>query len=307
MTHPSVHPLGPPLPPNRRVVGRASKSNIVQAPEEQIGLEVQDTDASEPRGPLIDTSRAQYADALRVAAGVLVTIAAALGCVWGMVRYTRTSPRFSVRTIQVQGSSRRTPEDIARLGGIVRGQNIFTMDLEAAKVGILNDPWIEQASVRRKLPSTIAVEVIEREAAALVAVGSDLYLSTRLGELFKKPEPGDPHDFPVVTGTHADDVVKDRAAAVAMIKKALDLAFEYEHTGPAKLLPLQEVHLEDDGALVLSVGKEAISLRLGRGPYRQTLEQASRVLAELSGRHAEASVVFLDNDAHPERVVVRMR
>jgi cell division protein FtsQ len=307
VTHPSVHPLGPPLPPNRRVLGRASKSNIVQAPEEQIGLD-EDIDASEARGLLlIDTSRAQYADALRVAAGVLVTVAAALGCVWGMVRYTRTSPRFSVRTIQVQGISRRTPEDIARLGGIVRGQNIFTMDLEAAKVGILNDPWIEQASVRRKLPSTIAVEVIEREAAALVAVGADLYLSTRLGELFKKPEPGDPHDFPVVTGTHADDVVKDRAAAVAMIKKALDLGFEYEHTGPAKLLPLQEVHLEDDGALVLSVGKEAISLRLGKGPYRQTLEQATRVIGELSGRHAQASVVFLDNDAHPERVVVRMR
>ncbi len=149
--------------------------------------------------------------------------------------------------------------------------------------------------------------MIEREAAALVAVGPDLYLSTRQGELFKKPEPGDPHDLPVVTGTHPEDVVKDRRGAVAMIKKALDLAFEYERMGAAKSLPLQEVHLEDDGALVLEVGKEPISLRLGRGPYRQTLEQASRVIGELAGRHAQASVVFLDNDAHPERVVVRMR
>jgi cell division protein FtsQ len=310
MTHPSVHPAGPPLPPNRRVPNR-SRARIVEAPEERVTLDPvhdpADATGFEAGATLPAMGRRRYLDALRVAAGVLVTVAAALACVWGMLRYTRTSPRFSVRTIEVHGGSRRSPEDIARLGGIVRGQNIFTTDLEAAKVGILADPWIEQASVRRKLPSTVAVEVVEREAAALVAVGPDLYLSTRQGELFKKPEPGDPYDLPIVTGTRSDDIVSDRAAAVAMIKKALDLALDYEHLGAAKFLPVQEVHLEDDGALVLSGGKDAVALHLGKGPYRQSLEQASRVLGELAGRHAQASVVFLDNDAHPERVVVRMR
>jgi len=92
-----------------------------------------------------------------------------------------------------------------------------------------------------------------------------------------------------------------------MIKKALDLVSDYEHVGAAKQLPVQEVHIEDDGALVLSVGKDAIALRFGKGPYRQSIDQASRVLGELAGRRAQASVVFLDNEAHPERVVVRMR
>jgi len=310
MSHPSVHPAGPPLPPNRRVQSR-SRSSIVEAPEERVTLDPvrdpREATGFEAGATVPTTRRGRYLEALRVAAGILVTIAAALACVWGMLRYTRTSPRFSVRTIEVQGGSRRSPEDIAHLGGIAKGQNIFTADLEAAKVGILTDPWIEQASVRRKLPSTIAVEVVEREAAALVAVGPDLYLSTRQGELFKKPEPGDPYDLPIVTGTRSDDIVNDRAGAVAMIKKALDLAFDYEHVGAAKFLPVQEVHVEDDGALVLSVGKDAVALRLGKGPYRQTLEQASRVLGELAARHAQASVVFLDNEAHPERVVVRMR
>src|SRR6185436_16027521 len=139
----------------------------------------------------------------------------------------------SVLNISLQGAAHRSPEDIAHLGGIVKGQNVFTTDLETAKLGILADPWIEQASVHRKLPSTIFVEVVEREAAALVAVGQDLYLSTRQGELFKKPEPGDPYDLPVVTGLRADDIVKDRAMAIASVKKALDLAFDYEHVGPS--------------------------------------------------------------------------
>jgi cell division protein FtsQ len=302
----AMHPLGPPLPPNRRVPKRASRASIVEAPDERVAVDPQ-VESIAPGPPAVAKGSGRYVEGLRVAAGILVTIAAALVCVWGMLRYTRTSPRFAVRNIQVQGSSHRSPDDIARLGGIVKGENVFTMDLEAAKVGILADPWIEQASVHRKLPATIQVEVVEREAAALVAVGPDLYLSTRQGELFKKPEPGDPFDLPVITGTKSEDILKDRAGAVAMIKKGLDLAADYEHIGPAKQLPVQEVHIEDDGALVLSVGKDAVALRFGKGPYRQSLEQASRVLGELAGRRAQAAVVFLDNEAHPERVVVRMR
>ncbi len=302
-----MQPLGPPLPPNRRVPKRASRASIVEAPDERVAVDPPLESSAPPGRPFVVKTSSRYMDGLRVAAGILVTIAAALACVWGMLRYTRTSPRFALRNIQVQGSAHRSPEDIARLGGIVKGENVFTLDLEAAKIGILADPWIEQASVHRKLPATIQIEVVEREAAALVAVGPDLYLSTRQGELFKKPEPGDPYDLPVITGTKSDDIVKDRAGAFAMIKKALDLAADYEHVGPAKQLPVQEVHIEDDGALVLSVGKDSIALRFGKGPYRQSLEQASRVLGELAARRAQAAVVFLDNDAHPERVVVRMR
>jgi cell division protein FtsQ len=48
-------------------------------------------------------------------------------------------------------------------------------------------------------------------------------------------------------------------------------------------------------------------LHLGAPPYRGKLEQAERVFAELSQRKTEPSIVFLDNEASPERVVIRMR
>ena len=309
MTTSSIHSPGVPLPPNRRLKKSKARPALVEAPDERISQgppppeNDPDLEADEPTA----ASRARWKEGLRMAAGVMVTVSAALACVWGLLHYTRTSPRFAVRTIEVRGTSRRSPEDIARLAGVVKGQNVFLTDLEAARAGILNDPWIEQASLRRKLPAAIAVEVVEREASALVAIGSDLYLSTRQGEPFKKPEPGDPYDLPVVTGLKTDDVVKDRTSTIGAIRRALDLVADYEHVGPAKSLPVQEVHIEDDGGLILSLGKDAIQLHMGKGPYRQGLEQASRVLSELTNRRAQASVVFLDNDAHPERVVVRMR
>jgi len=305
MTQPSIYPSGPPLPPNRRV-RRKSVPDLVQAPDERRSSHDLAEDAVGSDAAL-SPGRRRFVETLRLVAGLLVAILTALACVWGLVRYTRTSPRFAVRAIQIEGGARRSHDEIAHLAGLAVGQNIFSIDLESGRNAILGDPWIEKVTVTRKLPGTIQIDVVEREAAALVAVGSDLYLSTRQGELFKKPDDGDPFDLPVVTGCKPDDVAKDRAAAVLTIKRALDLVADYERTALARTLPVQEAHLDDDGALVLAVGKTPILLHMGKGPYRQALEQVTRVMNEIATRRAEASNVFVDNEAHPERVVVRMR
>ena len=308
MTVTSLYPPGQPLPPNRKVKRRKTSPENVEAPDERVFLdETYTDDESELAAPRRSMSRKRVVDALRITAGVIVTVGAALLCVWGLVRYTRTSPRFAIKTVVTHGNVHRSPEDIARAGGIVVEQNIFATDLEAAQSRLGGDPWIEKVTLRRRLPSTILVDIVEREAHALVSIGPELYLATRKGDLFKKYEAGDPYDLPIVSGIRADDVAEDKGAVVVLIRRALDLLADYEHSGPAKAHPVQEAHLEDDGGIVLVVGKDATALHLGRGPYRQGIEQASRVLAELGSRKGQASVVFLDNEAHPERVVVRMR
>src|SRR5262249_38461065 len=104
-----------------------------------------------------------------------------------------------------------------------------------------------------------------------------------------------------------DQVANDRAGAVLAIKHLLDVGDDMDHAGMTKTLPLQELHLERDGSVVATVGKDALIVHLGHAPYRSKIEQGARVLAEIGKRRAKASVIFLDNDAHPERVVVRMR
>ena len=150
------------------------------------------------------------------------------------------------------------------------------------------------------------MQVIERDAAAIVALG-DSYLASRDGEIFKRLEPGDPTDLPVVTGLTSDAVAEDRDASVRTIRRALDLAAEYEHTPLAARAPLEEVHLANDGGFTLFVGKSAIALELGAAPFHHKLEEAARVLAELDRRGAHADAIMLNSEAHPERVVVSVR
>src|SRR5262249_24432732 len=114
-------------------------------------------------------------------------------------------------------------------------------------------------------------------------------------------------DLPVVSGLTAEQVATDRPGAVLAVKRALDVADDLERAGIAKSHPIEEIFLEKDGSLVVTVGREAMLLHLWQAAYREKIDQLRSVLGELGRRKANSSVVFVDNDAHPERVVVRLR
>ena len=294
--------------------GGAAKGGVVDAPPDPMfaGDEI----SPAPPGAVSSTVRPPAAPrsarsgalrSLQLVAGVVVVLACSIAVAWGARRYVLSSPRFAVRTIEVEGHSRRSAAEVAKAAGVSVGKNIFGLDLEVAKAGVVADPWIVEASVTRKLPSTVHIAVVEREARALAAIGGELYLATADGDLFKKIEGDDPYDLPLVNGIQPEAVAKDRAGASLAVKRALDVVTDLERTGIAKRYPIQEIFVDKDGSLVVTIGSNGVALHLGHAPFRGKVEQAARVLAEVAARKANASVIFLDNDAHPERVVVRMR
>jgi cell division protein FtsQ len=244
---------------------------------------------------------------LKTVLGIVAVVGASVGVAWGAKRYMMTSPRFSVKTIAVEGNTRLSPEDVARTGGIAVGDNVFALDLDETRRKVEADPWVKNASVARKLPGSVVVKLVEHEPAAVVAIGDRLFLASRAGEVFKEIGAEDPLDFPVITGLEPEAAAADREGTEKRVVKALDLLDEVAKASFAARYPVQEVHLEKDGTLSLVVGRQAIVVALGHPPYKGKLEQADRVFLELGKRKAEAEIVFLDNEGSPERVVVRMR
>jgi cell division protein FtsQ len=225
---------------------------------------------------------------------------------WAARRHVLQSPRFAITEIQVIGCERRSGDAITAESGLAVGTNIFGADLDAARVRVLSDPWVAEATLARRLPGTLLVQITERKPAALVALG-DVWLAGADGEPFKKLEVGDPTDFPIVTGLGPQAIADDRPGSARAIQRAIDLAAEYERGAMSRKMPLEEVHLEADGAFALVVGRGGLELVLGGPPFRRKLDQAAHVVAELDGRGARADAIMLDNDTRPERVVVRMR
>lgn len=257
---------------------------------------------SAPRSPL----RVLWTG-VRLTLGLAVIASISLAIAWGAHRYALTSPRFAIREFTVVGNRHHSADQLARLAAIERGQNLFAVDTETAERRILESPWVRRAKVGRELPATIRIEVVERDAVALAAIEGSLYLVTAGGEPFKAFEGKDPGDLPVLTGVGGRELSVDRARAVERLALGLEVLRDYGSLPIARVYEPEEVNLAEDGSVVFTVGKRGIALHLGPGPFRQKLLMAARILSKLQPGGQLPGIVFLDNEAHPERVVVRMR
>lgn len=244
----------------------------------------------------------------KLLAGVILVVAASGAVAWGAHRYALTTPRFSIHKLDLSGNRRLSEAEVQKAMALEPGQNIFAFDTANAERKLLENPWLKEVKVTRELPTTLKVELTEHEPAAVAVIGEDLYLVTRAGEPFKPLAEGDPFDLPVVTGINADNLARNRVREIERISAMLEILRHYERVEMSKIHPAQELHLRPGGDAVLTVGgKNPISLHLGIGPWRRKLLMAERVVGRLAAKGRMPGIVFLDNTAHPERVVVRMR
>lgn len=261
-------------------------------------------------GPEPALSRS-WSQRLVVAAKVAFGAALLAGCVLALsffaYNYAQTTPRFAIRSIEVSGAERLVRKDVILSAGLAKGQNLFALDLESATRRILENPWISRAQITRHLPDTVRIEIHERKAAAVAIVEGFPYLVSSEAELFDKALGGQPHDLPVVTGLSLAALEQDRSAQLSRLSDALYLLRDYEQLELSRSQPAQEVHLLTSGEVVLIVGEGGISLHLGTGPYKKKLLRLSRVMKQAKRSGGNPSVIFLDNRAHPERVVVRLQ
>lgn len=288
---------------NRRAKRKSSRGGSIEAPDEAAFVPPSELDA-DSRGRVWG---ARLWAVTKILFGTALTLGVACGVAWGAHRYALTTPRFAIQKVEVEGARRLSAEQIKKLAGIEPGGNVFALDVGGAQRKILQNPWISEARVTRRLPGHVRVDVSEREAGALVALGDRLMLATRAGEIFKPLAPGDPFDLPVVTGISAEALVRDRERELERLSGALELLRQYERIPLSQVFPAQELHVPAGGKAVLTVGREGLALALGSGPWKQKLLRAARVVEKAQARGELPGIVFLDNEAHPERVVVRMR
>jgi cell division protein FtsQ len=284
----------------------------IVAPDEAANVAVQespqppvttDADGVESSGGLLRGVWSLF----KLASGVAFVVGAAIAVAWGAHRYALTTPRFAIHEVQVQGASRLGDGQVAATGGIEIGQNIFALDTADAERRLLENPWVREVRITRDLPNRLRVDLVERKAGALTSIGGRLYLVTPAGEPFKQLGEGDPFDLPLVTGISASLLARDREAAVERLQTGLRVIRDYERLPLSRIHVAQEVHVGDDGRVVLTIGKDGVALHLGHGPFKKPLAMAVRVMGKLARKGHTPRIIFLDNQAHPERVVARMK
>lgn len=207
--------------------------------------------------------------------------------------FARTAPALRVSRFAVQGNVRLTTGEIEQLASGLSGVNILRVDLESARRSLLSSPWIADAALRRVLPSTVEISILERVPVGMSRLGAQLYLIDRTGTVIDEFGPQyAAFDLPIVDGLVGAPA--DGAPAVDLDRMALaarvidDLAAQ-----PSLARRVSQIDVSDRRDAVVLLDDDPALLHLGTERFRERLQSYVDVASTLRDRFPETDYVDL--------------
>jgi cell division protein FtsQ len=199
-----------------------------------------------------------------------------------------TASVLQVQTIDVSGNLQLTDGEVQALLAGLRGKNILTTSLDQYRERLLESPWVADAALRRVLPGTVDVVVLERRPIGLCRLRGELYLLARDGTILGEYGPQFAEfDLPIIDGVQrrqprGEPNIDERRTELAA--RLLDDVSAHRHLASlVSQVDVSDIHdavvlLEGDGAR-LHVGTEKFAERL-RG-YLEMAEALRQRVSEM--------------------------
>ncbi len=192
-----------------------------------------------------------------------------------------TSPHFSLSTVSISTGPRLNRIDILNLSGVTIGDPLLQIDADAVAARIARHPWTATVRVQRQLPSSLVIDVSERKAAAVVALGA-LYLIDEAGRPFKRATMEEADGLVVLTGIDRATYVDAQGAAEGAFREALTVLGSWRTRGAFDRPEAGEMHIHSRYGFTLFFFEGGAEIRLGRGRYDEKLAQLDRILEAVS-------------------------
>jgi cell division protein FtsQ len=210
---------------------------------------------------------------------IFSTLSVAAGGVLG-ARMLVSSDFFRVARIEVENQQRITAEEIVGLSDIQPGVSIFSLDLPLIGRKIEENPWIAEARVERIYPDEVLIRVRERQVSAIINLGY-LYYVDPAGEIFKLLDPGDPLDYPALTGLEQKHFLDQPQQARQLLGEALALLSELAGRQHFNLDEVSELRLDPEGGITLYTLQGAVPVQMGFGEFSGKLDRLERVYQDI--------------------------
>ena len=213
----------------------------------------------------------------KIRIGRLVAPLVALGIIVGTYQFTIAMLDRRISSIEISGPFQRvTALQIEEAIADEIEEGFIGADLDRIQAQIVAMPWIDQARVARRWPSSISIAVTEQVPAAIW--GESGLLNTR-GELFVTEARHIPAELPRLSGPD------ENSAEVA--RRYLDVREQLIPAG----LDLRRVHLDARGSWEMTLAN-GIEVRLGRRDVAERTDLFLAVVADIiTGRAADIDYV----------------
>lgn len=217
------------------------------------------------------------------------------------------TPAFNISRIKVYGNSVLSDEQIVFSAGITEGVNIFSVSLNRAAKGIEEMGYIEKVKIKRRLPSTIEISVVEAVGVGYIPSENGYIVITADGRSIAATESlnGENGKLPVIKGLK-NVKYKIGSKIVSKDKKQLSALLEFlgVFSSDGHIFNMTEIDISEISDITFKYNKK-LKVRFGadeRVSYKA--EVFSSILKELpenpSGYLDLERQTYRENTQNPE-------
>jgi cell division protein FtsQ len=219
-------------------------------------------------------------------------------------QYFQSSGQLNIGEVKIMGCMNILESELLDMAKIDFRANLLNLDLQEVSRLLAQHPWVEKAKVRRDFSAkALIIEVQERIPRAWILL-DELYLMDRNGEIFKKAEPKEKMDLPILTGVTPQEWKQKDPRIMDLLRQALDLLENLEGRKVFSLQDVSEVHLSKTKDLTLYTLQGGVPIRFGIGDYADKLNRLEKVLPDLRNKLKSVESLALN---YPKKVVVKMK
>ena len=216
---------------------------------------------------------------------------------------------FQVKRVPVTGMERVDQLKVYQLVLAEKDRAMPLVDIEKIRADLLQYGWIKDARVSRRLPDTLAVEIIERKPAALWQRNGRYSLIDANGIVLANVRAGEGGDLPMLNGNEANEhivalnalldnasALKSQVSGATWIgKRRWDLQFQ---TGETLALP--EGEAEAAKALLNFARLDGVHRLLGRDLIHFDLRDPDRAYFRKAPKAKPVKAQSNENDENNE-------
>ena len=206
---------------------------------------------------------------------------------------------FHVDRINLRGNQRLSKGEVLSLVDGLRGQSILALDLEEWRHTLMNSPWVADASLRRTLPSTVDVAILERTPLGIGRINGALYLVDDRGMVIDEYGPNYADlDLPIIDGLSAAPGEENTDVYRALLARRLLDALRVQNLAGR----ISQIDVSDARNAVVLLEGDPTLIRLGNERFVERLQSYFELAPALRERVPVIDYVDLRFD---ERVYVR--
>lgn len=230
---------------------------------------------------------------------VLISVVGCAG--FGLYRLIANTTFLKLERIEVSTLKKLNRQEVIGLAGVKIGDGILGLRLDRIGEQISKNPWVSQVKIRRYLPDTLSIDVVERDPVAIINMGYLYYLDNQ-GEVFKPLMEGDNLDFPVITGISEEDIAKDPGGTKVALKEALALIAHLKVRSDFKLDDVSEIHYGKGYGFTLFTATGGIPVKLGNEGFVQKLDRLAKIYMQLQTQISGLEYIDLD---YSDKIIVK--